>query len=86
MNFLDRALTLLSEESDLSISINDIKPTKSAIEYAKKIKKMMDKGVSYKDAFQEATKIRTKRGALEIGIVNHLKSLGIDVKHCCEKE
>lgn len=60
MSFLDRALTLLSEDSDLSVDINDIKPNKSAIEYAKKIKKMMDKGALYKDAFQEVTKTRTK--------------------------
>lgn len=74
------------KESDLSISINDISPTKTAIQDAKKIKKMMDAGKSYKDSFAEVTKFRTKTGEYEIKVVNALKSMGVNVKHSVEEE
>ena len=82
MSFIDKTLEILESNSDLSISIDDIEPTKAAIKYAKKVKKLMDSGKSYKDAFQEVTKTKIKpSGALETRVINYLKSIGVDVKH-----
>lgn len=79
---MKRFKTFLNEiDNSLSISIDDITPSKTAEKMAKVIKKRLDGGEEFCDIFQDLTKTRVRSGALRIEVINALKAMKVDVKH-----